>query len=146
MMKKLTIDFLLAGGREHGRKPNEVVSVHPDDLVLAAALKLKDHKVGLVVVIKDQKLVGVLSERDVVRKWVCGRKFPQPVKVSELMTPNVEVVTPNDTVFDCYLRFIARNCRHLPVVDPLGQVLGILSMRDVTTYVINRLEEHQGKI
>lgn len=136
-MKKSSIEILMSTET----KIREIVSVVPGDSVEIAAKKMTENKIGLVVVIEAGKLVGVLSERDVVGKWVCGEKFPQSVKVSELMTRKVETVTADDTVFDCYLRFLAGKCRHLPVIDPFGQVLGVLSMRDVTAYVVDRLSE-----
>ena len=136
-MKKNTIDALLSAN-PRGR---QIVSVSPTDSIETAAQLMSRAKVGLVVVLEGKALVGVLSERDIVRKWICGKVYPQSVLVQDLMTKDVEVVTYKDTVFDCYLRFVARNCRHLPVVDPFGQVLGVLSMRDITGFVVNALSE-----
>lgn len=136
-MKKNSIEILLSSdSRARG-----IISVQPTDAVEQAAKLMTKHNVGLVLVLDGKKLVGVLSERDIVGKWVGGQRFPAPITVSEIMTRDVEVVTADDTVYDCYLRFIARKCRHLPVLDPFGEILGVLSMRDVTAYVVNELSE-----
>lgn len=138
-MKRLSVELML-----ELQSPKELISVSPEDSVTQAAHIMNKAGVGLVVVQFNHDLVGVLSERDLLQRWICGKSFPQDVKVGEIMTKDVEVVTTNDTVQDCYLRFIARNCRHLPVLDPMGRVAGILSLRDVSKYMVNKLSEIEG--
>ncbi len=136
-MKKVTVELLL----EEKARPTDLVMVGQDESVLHAAKLMRDHNVGLIVVIDKGVLVGVVSERDVVQRWVAGKTFPQEVKIKDIMTKDVEVVTAVDNVFDCYLRFVAKNCRHLPVVDAMGSVMGILSLRDVAKYVVSSLQQ-----
>jgi signal-transduction protein with cAMP-binding, CBS, and nucleotidyltransferase domain len=138
-MKKSSIDVLLT---RSSRKP--MVTVSPEDSVVSAAQAITSAGVGLALVMKNGEMVGVISERDLVAKWVCSKDFPKMLIVADIMTRSVEVVSPQETVFDCYLRFSARNCRHLPVIDSFGQVLGVLSMRDVTGYVVQQLSEGEG--
>lgn len=135
-MKRLSVELLL-----ERQNPKKLISVSPDDRVSHAAKLMKLHEIGLVTVQERGDLVGVISERDLVQRWICDAKFPQDLQVSEIMTKNVEVITTNDTIKDSYLRFIARNCRHLPVVDPMGRVVGVLSLRDVSQYVVSKLGE-----
>lgn len=134
-MQRLTVELMLE------KQSRPLVSVSPEDPISKAAQIMKANDVGLVVVQVKDDLVGVLSERDILQRWVCGPQFPKDVRVADIMTKNVEVVTTNDTIKDCYLRFIARNCRHLPVMDPMGRVAGILSLRDVSNYVVAKLSE-----
>ena len=136
-MKKLTIEFLL----DQNAKARNIIAVSRNDTAKAASQVLTSNNIGVVLVLENDRLVGVLSERDIVHRWVCGPKFPADVKVEDIMTKEVECVTTDDTVYDCYLRFAARKCRHLPILDPLQNVIGVLSMRDVSAYVVDRLSE-----
>jgi signal-transduction protein with cAMP-binding, CBS, and nucleotidyltransferase domain len=140
-MNKLSVEFLL----EIHSETRNVISIAPTDTVLQATEVLKKNKVGLVLVFEDKKMVGVLSERDIVQRWVGSPIFPKDVEVKEIMTKDVECVTCFDTIWDCYLRFVARGCRHLPVLDPTNQVLGVLSLRNVADYIVNHLGETQDK-
>jgi CBS domain-containing protein len=138
-MKKLTIEFLL----DQNAKSRNIVAVSRTDTAKHAAQILTTHNIGIVMVLENDRLVGVLSERDIVHRWVSGPKFPADVKVEDIMTKDVECVTTDDTVYDCYLRFNARKCRHLPILDPMKNVIGVLSMRDVSAYVVDRLSEEE---
>ncbi len=135
-MKRLSVELML-----ERQNPKQIVAISPDETVTKAAQMMKSQGVGLLIVQVKDDLVGVLSERDIMTRWVCGSAFPKEVKVGDIMSKNVEVVTTNDTIKDCYFRFIARNCRHLPVLDPMGRIAGVLSLRDVSNYVIARLTE-----
>lgn len=139
-MKRLSIELML-----ELQSPKKLISVSPEDSVRVASKIMKDAGVGLVVVQHKEDLVGVLSERDVLHRWVCGPVFPNEVQVAEIMSKNVEVVSTNDTIRDCYYRFIARNCRHLPVIDPMGKIAGVLSLRDVSNYVVAKLTELENQ-
>lgn len=136
-MVQTSIDLLL----NLKRNSKKVASVSSSDTALKAAKLLKKLNIGLLVVIDDDRLVGVISERDIVQRWVASDQMEKPLLVSDIMSEPVEVVTADYNIFDCYLRFVARNCRHLPVVDPLGSVIGVLSLRDVAHYVVGQLSE-----
>lgn len=135
-MKKISVELLLEGKQ----RPNELVSVSPQENALYAAKMMKQHNVGLIVVIDKGALVGVVSERDIVHRWVAHKDFPNEVKINDIMTKEVEFVTAVDNVFDCYLRFVAKNCRHLPVLDATGAVMGILSLRDVARHIVGEMQ------
>jgi CBS domain-containing protein len=135
-VKKISVELLLEGRAQ----PEDLVTVSQEDSVVHAAKLMKEKSVGLIVVINNGALVGVLSERDIVQRWVAGKTFPKEVKIKDIMTKDVEVVTAVDNIFDCYLRFVAKNCRHLPVLDATGAVMGILSLRDVAKYVVTELQ------
>ncbi len=121
--------------------PRSLISLLPNDPVEKAASIMKKENVGLLLVMEDGKLKGVISERDIVRRWVTSETFPKSIAVSQIMTSDVETVSATDTVQDCYLRFVAKNCRHLPVVGPLGDLMGVISLRDVVKMLVN-LDSH----
>ena len=140
-MQKTSIDLLL----DLKSRSKNIASVSSKDTALTAAKMLKKQNVGILVVIDKNKLVGVISERDIVQRWVATDKLTKELLVSEIMSKPVEVISADDTIFDCYLRFVARNCRHLPIVDPMGSVIGVLSLRDVAHYVVSQLSQKKVK-
>ena len=134
MTKQLVVHLL-----DMNAKTRAVTTVSPNDSVIQVSYLMKKHKIGLMVVLDGDRMVGVASERDIVQRWICGSNFPKDIPIKDIMTKGVEYVTTLDTMYDCYLRFVARNCRHLPVLDPTGRVIAVLSLCDVTSYVINQL-------
>jgi CBS domain-containing protein len=100
---------------------------------------MADRNIGAVLVIKDNKLAGILSERDCARKVELAGKTAATTKVAEIMTPDVVTVTPDHTCDECMLIMHEKRIRHLPVAEG-GQVVGILSNRDVLEEVISERE------
>jgi CBS domain-containing protein len=111
------------------------------------ALKVMNlENVGALLVQIDDYLVGIVSERDYVRKVILDTHTSQQTKVSEIMTRDVITVTPEDTVVHCIALMRKHHVRHLPVVVE-GKAVGIISLRDLFLDVIHeKLEEHQVEI
>src|ERR1041385_1417005 len=110
-------------------KGGQVVSVSPGDTVGNVARVLADRRIGAVLVREEGKVVGVFSERDVLRGL--SRYGAQALErpVSDLMTREVVTAKPAETVHDVMERMTARRIRHLPVLDN-GQLIGIVSIGD----------------
>lgn len=111
----------------------DLVTVHPDTNVLEAVDRLLEHKIsGAPVVDETGHLVGILSELDCV-KHMCSRAMENlpPLEVSELMTREVQTVTPDTNLLTLAHIFTTKRYRRLPVVDPQGHLLGQLSRRDL---------------
>ena len=107
----------------------EVVSVGPDDLLRTAAQAMTAAKVGMVVVLDDGRLAGVMTERDVLRT-VAESMDPDKTPVGEVMTREVITVEPDWEVYEAAAEMAARNIRHLVVAEG-NQVTGVVSIRDV---------------
>ena len=107
----------------------------PDTTVFDALQVLARHEVGALMVMVDDKLVGVLSERDYTRKVALLGKNSKEVKVAEIMTSNVITVSPGTPTHDCMTLMSQKRIRHLPVVDG-GKVVGMLSIRDLLDDII----------
>ncbi|MEB3778699.1 MAG: CBS domain-containing protein [Desulfurococcales archaeon] len=107
------------------------VAISPTTTVLEAAKLMDEIGVGaLPVVDRDRRLIGIFSERDIVRR-VIAKERPLATPISEVMTRDVIIIGPNDTVEDA-LKLMARfNIRHLPVVDEKGVLIGIISIKDI---------------
>lgn len=120
-------------------KPNAIFSVGPETLVIDAIKIMEEKKVGALPVIKDNKLVGILSERDYTRKVILNNLSSRDTPVSQIMTENVKTVTPSQTIDECMVIMSDNHIRHLPVVDN-GTPVGFLSVMDVVKNIITEKE------
>jgi len=111
-------------------KGNEVYSVNPDTTVYDALKIMAKKEIGALVVLKKEKLVGILSERDYARKVILSSKSSMDTLVSEIMTPDVKFVGPKEKISRCLSIMTKKHFRHLPVVDQ-DKVIGVLSIGDV---------------
>ena len=120
-------------------KNNEIFSVDPDTMVIDAIRMMNERKVGALLVLENNKLAGILSERDYTRKVVLNNRHSNETMVSEIMTANVKTVTPSQTVDECMVVMSDYHIRHLPVIQN-GTPVGILSVMDVVKNIISEKE------
>jgi CBS domain-containing protein len=111
-------------------------TIRPDDSVLDALHRLAEYEVGALVVMDGPRMVGVMSERDYTRKVALQGRSSKDTRVSEIMTANVFVVSPDTRTRDCMALMREKRIRHLPVVRG-GQVLGMISIRDLMDDLIH---------
>lgn len=126
----LTVQQLLSG-----KRTNTIIAVHPDQTVIEALEIMATHNIGAVLVLQDERLVGIFSERDYARKGILKDRKAKSTPISEVMTSGVFVVSPKQTINDCMQIMSEKRFRHLPVVDG-DQVVGILSISDIVTAII----------
>jgi CBS domain-containing protein len=101
-----------------------------DATVRAAAEAMTEHHVGSVLVVEDDHLAGIFTERDVIERVVAKGLDPEVVILAEVMTPEPVAVPAGATVMRA-LHAMRDGClRHLPVTDEQNHILGIVSMRD----------------
>lgn len=105
----------------------QVLSTHPGATVREAAELMASGGAAAIVILDGEKLVGILSARDVVERAVARRLDPETTRVSEIMTPRVLTITEGTSVRDIVDRMEGQ-CRHLPLVDVRGCVTGMLTM------------------
>jgi len=116
------------------RKGSAVFSVPPTITIAEAVHEMNEHRVGCVLVMEGGKLVGIFTERDVLRRVVGADVNPKVVLVSEVMSRNVFTITPETTVEETMLLFAERRCRHIPVF--LGEKLtGLISIGDISRWM-----------
>ncbi len=121
-------------------KPRNVISISPDVNVIEALKLMAKENIGAVVVLQDDNLVGILSERDYARKVVLEGKTSSSTKVSEIMTTKVITVEESQKVDDCMNMMTENHIRHLPVISG-GKVLGLISIGDVLKQVMQQQKD-----
>jgi CBS domain-containing protein len=116
-------------------KGNAILSVAPSSNVHDALISMEKHHVGALLVIDTGRLVGIFSERDYARNIALKDKHPKNTLVSEIMSPKVITVSPEQTTEDCMNLMSDKRIRHLPVIEN-GQVIGVLSIGDLVKETI----------
>ena len=128
-----------------GKGTGEVFSIAPIASVFEAIAMMSERHVGALPVMIDDKLVGVVSERDYARKVILKDKSSKTTRVSEIMTRDVITVTQQDRLSDCVDLMLDHHIRHLVVVDE-GSVTGVLSLRDLFVEIIDEQSETIGQL
>lgn len=116
-------------------KGREVFYIEPDETVKAAALMMREKKIGALLVIRAQAIVGILTERDVLNRLVAEGLRAEDVTVREIMTKDVVVIEPSRTIRDAMQVVTEKRLRHLPVVEN-GTIVGMLSGGDLTRSIV----------
>ena len=124
------------------RKGNEVVSIEADQSVLAAANRMNERGIGGLVVIEDGRMIGIVTERDIMRKVVAAERNPSLTPVREVMTSPVACCRPETTLLECRSVMTDKRIRHLPVVDDRG-LRGIVTIGDLMAQEVG---EHQATV
>ena|SRR5919204_6947311 len=107
-------------------------SVVPESSVAAAIKLMVDRSVGAVAVVdSEQRVSGIFTERDVLRKIALSGRDPNSMLVSEVMTTPVEMATAETTAGEALSAMVGSHFRHLPIVDGRGRLLGMLSVRNL---------------
>ena len=120
-----TVASILAG------KSSYVHSIGLNATILEATRKMNDHRIGSLLVMEGERIVGILSERDILTRVVVEEKPPRAVKVREAMTTDVVVVGPDTSLEEASAVMRTRRVRHLPVCDADGRLLGLISIGDL---------------
>jgi len=112
-----------------------VWTVHPDETVYAALLLMAEKNVGALPVVEDDRLVGMLSERDYARKVLLNQLDPPRTRVREVMSPQTVFARLDQSLEECMRIMTYGHFRHLPVIHE-GKVIGIISIGDIVKSMI----------
>ncbi len=120
-------------------KGNEICSISPQAFAYEALELMNDKGVGALLVLDNEKLVGIFSERDYARKVILKGKSSKDTPVSELMTEEILYLEPQTTVDECMALMTDKRVRHMPVLEN-GELIGVVSIGDVVKQVISDQE------
>ena len=125
----------------------EIYSISKDASVLEAIKSMAEKGIGALLVLENEKLIGIITERDYAKKIILAGKS-EKTKVSEIMTKDVLYVELDETVEECMALIIDKKIRHLPVISK-DKLVGILSIRDLVKsmienqkFIISQLEHY----
>ncbi|HSF90314.1 MAG TPA: CBS domain-containing protein [Saprospiraceae bacterium] len=124
-----------------GKQLNRIIALAPDAMVIDALELMTKENVGAIMVVENEKLVGIFSERDYARKGIIMGRKAKSTSLTEVMTNNVFTVTPEMNMEDCMQLFRDKRIRHLPVVHD-HHLLGMLSIGDIVNAIIEEQKDH----
>jgi CBS domain-containing protein len=123
-----TVRDILAGKGSH------VFTIGKDATVLEAALLMNEHKIGALVVTEAGLVIGLFSERDILRRVIGEQRDPARALVGETMTTELVCCTPETTIEEARSTMKNRRIRHLPLVDDDRRLQGLISIGDLNAY------------
>jgi len=122
------------------RKGRQIISIGPEDSVLDAIKLMAEKGIGALVVMQDDRLLGIMSERDYARKVILKGRSSQSTRVADIMTVDVVTAAAHQTVNDCMNVMTNKKIRHLPVVED-DAVIGVISIGDLVKAIISDQQE-----
>jgi len=125
-------------------KGQDTYRADSEQTVMELAQAMVDRNIGAVPVLKDGDLVGIFSERDLMKRVVAAGRDPRSTRVSEVMTTDPLTVSPQESVETCMGLMHRHGFRHLPICD--GKVLkGLVSLRDIMLHDISE-KDHEVRM
>jgi CBS domain-containing protein len=118
------------------KKASIVWSIGPEAMVFDAILLMDEKNVGALPVIDNNRLVGVISERDYTRKVIVKGRSSKDTPVTDIMTKVLLTVSPGDSIAECMRIMTEKRVRHLPVLEGT-KLVGIVSIGDVVNWLMS---------
>ena len=122
------------------KKGSTVHTISPGATVLEATNKMNQHKLGALIVMNDGQLVGMFTERDVLRRVIGEQRDPATTRIAEVMTGDVICCSPRTDMDEVSQIMQQRRVRHIPVCDDDGKLHGLVSIGDVNAYHVTHQE------
>ncbi len=111
-------------------KSSEIWTISQNATVYSAIQKMSDRRIGALPVVDEEKLVGIISERDYARRVILAGKSSKETKIKDVMTDALFYVSMETSVDQCMALMTEKRIRHLPIMDR-GKLIGILSIGDI---------------
>lgn len=121
------------------RPQMQVLRIAPGAMVIEALRLMADRNVGALLVMEDERIVGIMSERDYARKVALKNMDSRQLEVQHIMSSPVMCVGPHQTNEECLALMTNNRIRHLPVMEH-GRLIGMVSIGDLVKDIINELE------
>lgn len=120
-------------------KDNQIWSVRPDDFVIDALKLMAEKNIGALLVMENDQLIGIISERDYARKVVLAGKSSKDCRVRDIMTSKVVFLRSEQTAQECMALMTDKHIRHMPVFED-DKLMGIISIGDLVKAIISEQE------
>jgi len=120
-------------------KGSDVVTTDPATTVYVAIATMVKHNVGAILVLDDEVLCGIFTERDYLRRIILQGRTSKTTHIEEVMTTDVAWASPTFTVQECLATMTQKKCRHLPVLDE-ERLVGIISIGDCVKELLGEAE------
>ena len=120
-------------------KSGDVLEIDGDATVFEAITKMVEANVGSLLVTDDDEIVGIMTERDYLRRVTLEGRTDKETAVRDIMSSPVYVATPDTQIDECMALMTDRRIRHVPVVDE-GNVVGVVSIGDLVKYTSKQQE------
>jgi len=117
-----------------------VITIGSEDTVLEACKRYYRHRIGCLVVVDDKKMVGIVTERDIISRVIITQKNPEQTLVEDIMTKDVKTVLPTSGVKEAADMMGKNGIKKLPVISDTGDLLGIITITDIANIVPNSLK------
>jgi CBS domain-containing protein len=115
--------------------PAKPISLTPDDSLQTAIAVMQDKRIGAIMVVEDQRPVGIFTERDVLAKVIAKVSDLNVAQLKDYMTSNPICLRSDDSIAYALNQMTVGGFRHVPIIDKQGRVTGIISVRDIAEYV-----------
>ncbi len=109
-----------------------VVTISPDATIREAAKKMKDYRIGYLVITNSDAIKGCITDRDLV-VWLANGKSPDDTRIDQIMQSNIVTATPDTDVFDASKLMARKKVRRLPITGDNGRLLGLVSVSDIAS-------------
>jgi CBS domain-containing protein len=120
-----------------------LITATPYETVAVAVDRMVDNKLGALLVVENDRLVGIFSERDVLQRVVARRQNPETTLLSKVLTPNPSTVTEETPLETCLQLIEQRGFRHLPVINRYRNPIGVIYARDLLQHVLSMTAQLQ---
>jgi CBS domain-containing protein len=128
-------------------KGSTVWSIEKNITVQDAVKLMNERKIGAVVVTEQNKIIGIFTERDLMRRVVGEERDPKRTLIADVMTAGVTCGSPQTPIHEARATMVNGRLRHLPIQDDKGNLAGIVSVTDLNAYQVGKLsQEFRGKL
>jgi len=116
--------------------PKKAICVDHDASLKSVIQKMKEHGIGCVCVVEKNWLVGIFTERDILKRVVCNNLNLEKTQVKEVMTANPEYLFMDDEIAFALNRMHVGGFRHIPLVNLENEPQGVISVRDIAAHLV----------
>ncbi len=121
--------------------PAGLVCANEAETVAEVATRMSENNVGCTILLKNGRVTGICTERDIIWKVLCPGSDPKAVRIEEIMTPEPECLQLDDTVAFALHTMDAGGYRHIPLINGNHEPVGIVSIRDIIEHIVDHFPE-----